>query len=185
MCAVCGQWFCVFLVPKASPPGSASNCHWDHQGVSLNTLGCLMRTDLHLHRNFAYQLMEHLYDAHFIIFIFNPHPRICLLILKREEGMERERDRQTDRHMKPTAFWCMRWCSNQLGHPTRAWCQFYFFKIIFYAITVVPIFPLWPPPHPPPHFLRRSPHCCPCPWIMCIYIYSIPCAVFYIPMIIL
>ena len=78
---------------------------------------------------------------------FNAHPRICLLILEREEKEERDRERKKHwceretsvascmhpdwrlnlqpRHVSwpgiyLTTFWCMGQHSNQLSHPTRA-----------------------------------------------------------------
>ena len=79
----------------------------------------------------------------FIIFL-NPHLRIYLLILEREEVRGRETlmwERNIDRlvashacpdwglnlqpryvpwlGIEPATFWCMGWCSNQLSHPAR------------------------------------------------------------------
>ena len=71
---------------------------------------------------------------------FNPHPRICLLILerenKREREGERERERETsiernnyqliashklpDQGIKPTTFWFTGQHSNRLSHQAQA-----------------------------------------------------------------
>ena len=69
----------------------------------------------------------------------NPYLRICSLILEREEGRERQGEREKHRCTKKTSICCspfmptMRlpgwnlqpfgvwgWCSNQLSHPARA-----------------------------------------------------------------
>ena len=51
---------------------------------------------------------------------------MCLLILERGGGRERDKHRSMASHKHPqpgiecTTFWCMGWCSNQLTHPARA-----------------------------------------------------------------
>ena len=59
---------------------------------------------------------------------FNPHPKICLLILERKEGRQRGTHRCKRETLisylsyapwlgiKPTTFGCMGWCSNQANH---------------------------------------------------------------------
>ena len=59
---------------------------------------------------------------------FNPHPKICLLILERKEGRQRGKHRCKRETLisylsyapwlgiKPTTFGCMGWCSNQANH---------------------------------------------------------------------
>ena len=101
---------------------------------------------------------------------FNPHPRMCLLILERKEGKERERNidvRETSigrlpqapqpgmepttwvcapTRTKPSTFCCMRWHSHQLSHRTRA-CNYTFLNIaepsVFLCI-IVPIHLIYP-----------------------------------------
>ena len=57
----------------------------------------------------------------------------------------------------------------------------YFCKLYFidYAITVVPIFPLCPPPPSTSYSLRQSPHHCSCPWVMHLSSLATPFAVLY------
>ena len=79
----------------------------------------------------------------FISYFLNPHPRICLLILEREEKREREKhqcERETSigclsytprQGIEPATFWCMGWCSNQLSHPARANAWFWGLRHLF------------------------------------------------------
>ena len=59
------------------------------------------------------------------MYFLNPYLRICLLILEREEGRERETligclSYAPWPGIEPPTFWCMGRCSNQLSHPARA-----------------------------------------------------------------
>ena len=51
---------------------------------------------------------------------------------------------------------------------------------IDYAITVVLIFLLYPPPPSTPYSLRQSLHNCSRPWVMCISYLAIPFAILYV-----
>ena len=62
----------------------------------------------------------------------NPHPRMCLLILDREEGRERgqrksgrerDRDRETDIDMKETWTGCLPYAPTPGIEPTTFWCM--------------------------------------------------------------
>ena len=44
--------------------------------------------------------------------------------------------------------------------------DFYFYFLMLYSITVVPIFSLCPPPPSDPHSHSQSPHRRPCPWVL-------------------
>ena len=54
-----------------------------------------------------------------------------------------------------------------------------FLYFIDYAITVVLILPLGPPPPSIPLSLRQLPHYCTCPWVMCISSLATPFPILY------
>ena len=80
------------------------------------------------HLAYSFQVFILLYESVHLSVFFNPHPRICLLILEREEGREGEREKEKhclvascvrpDRELNPQTF-CGIQTTLQLNYPIR------------------------------------------------------------------
>ena len=78
-------------------------------------------------------------------FFFNPHQRICLLILERKAGGKRNQWESNIDQLPPepaklgieqATFWCMGRCSSQLSHPARAAIGFFNSNLSFMIDTI-------------------------------------------------